>query len=376
MRTPTKRAIAAMCALGLATAVLTACGSSGDSGKSSSIGSGASSEAASTAAAKIGFILPESLTARYEKADRPLFTAKVKEICSGCEVLYANSDGDAAKQQQQAESMLTQGINVLVMSAVDTQAASAIVASAKAKNVPVIAYDRFINSPDLEYFISFDNQQIGKIQAESLIEEMKARGVKPGDGGILMLNGAPDDSAKAFKVGAQAVLDASGYKILATYDTPGWDPAKAQDWVTGQITQFGAEIKGIYSMNDGMTGGAIAALKGAGVTDLPPITGQDAENAALQRILAGEQFMTIYRAVRVEAERAAGLAIDLTNGKKQKADATLKTSDGDDTPSIVLAPVKVTANNIQDTVVSDGFSAATDICTSAYAEACAKWGVK
>lgn len=339
------------------------------SGSSASSGSGGST-------ASIGLLLPDSVTARYESADKPYFEAKVKELCADCKVLYSNADGDAAKQQQQAESMLTQGVKVLVLDPFDGEAAASIVNEAKAKNVPVISYDRLINSADLAAYVSFDNEKVGELQGQALVDKLKKDGVAAGSG-ILMVNGSPtDNNASQFKAGAHKIIDASGYKVLAEYDTPGWEPAKAQDWVAGQITQFGSQITGLYAANDGTAGGAIAALKAAGVTPLPPVTGQDAELAGIQRILAGDQYMTVYKALKPEAEQAAQLAIDLVNGKKVTGDTTVKTAGGDSVQSFLLTPVAVTADTIESTVVKDKFYTVAEICTADYKAACAAAGVK
>lgn len=368
MKIATMRAVAVTAALLLTAGTLAGCANGSDNGGGDNSGS--------TSNAKIGLLLPDSVTARYESADKPYFEAKVKDLCADCSVLYANADGDAAKQQQQAESMLTQGVKVLVLDPFDGEAAAAIVQSAKAKNIPVISYDRLINSADLNYYISFDNEKVGELQGTALVEKLKADGVAPGSG-ILMVNGSPtDNNASQFKAGAHKIIDASGYKVLAEFDTPGWDPTKAQDWVASQITQFGSEIKGIYAANDGTAGGAIASLKAAGVTPLPPVTGQDAELAGIQRILAGDQYMTVYKALKPEAERAAQLAVDLVNGKTDKGETTVKTKGGAEIQSFLLVPVSVTADKIESTVVADGFYTAAEICTADYATACETAGIK
>lgn len=367
MKIATMRAVTISAALLLAAGTLAGCSNGAETPGGGGNNSGA----------KIGLLLPDSVTARYESADRPYFEAKVKDLCSDCEVLYANADGDAAKQQQQAESMITQGVKVLVLDPFDGEAAAAIVASAKAQNIPVISYDRLINSADLSYYISFDNEKVGELQATALVQKLKDDGVQPGDGGILMVNGSPtDNNASQFKAGAHKIIDASGYTVLAEFDTPGWDPAKAQDWVTGQITQFGNQIKAVYAANDGTGGAAIAAMKAAGFNPMPPVTGQDAELAGIQRILAGDQFMTVYKALKPEAERAAQLAVDLVNGKADKGDTTVTTKGGADIQSFLLTPVAVTVDNIESTVVADGFYKASDICTADYAAACEKAGIK
>lgn len=325
-------------------------------------------------ATKIGLLLPDSITARYDGMDRPIFEAKIKELCATCEVLYANADADAAKQQQQAESMITQGAKVLVLDPFDSKAAAAIVAAATAKKVPVIAYDRLINSKNLSYYISFDNEKVGALQGQAFVDELKAKGVKPGDGGVLMANGsATDNNALLFKAGAHKIIDPSGYKVLAEFDD--WDPTKTQNWVAGQLTQFKSQLRGVYSANDNNAGAAIAAMRAVGINPLPPVTGQDAELAGIQRILSGDQFMTIYKALRVEAEQAATLAVALSKGEKPTAPSTIAV-DGTKVPAYLLDPVVVTIANIQDTILKDKFYTVAQICTADFKAACDKANLK
>lgn len=320
-------------------------------------------------AVKVGLLLPETAVARYEGKDKPYFEAKLKELCSSCELLYANANSSADAQQQQGQSMLAQGVNVLVIDPVDGVAAASLVGAAKAKNVPVVAYDRLIKTPDLSYVISNDYQKVGELQAQSLVDKLKADGVDPSSGGIIMINGAAtDDNAGAIKAGALSVINNSGFQILAETDT--WDPAAAQTWAAGQITQFGPKIVGVYSANDGNAGGAIAAFKAAG-QPIPPMTGLDASVAGLQSILAGDQYMTTYNAFKNEAETAATVAYDLAQGKTPESTATV-----DGHPASLNPPVAVTVDNIESTVIRDGFYTADELCTAEYAAACAAAGIK
>jgi D-xylose transport system substrate-binding protein len=182
---------------------------------------------------------------------RPAFEQRIHDKCPGCTVAYQNASADAARQQQQAESMLAQGVAVLVLDAVDGEAAASIVNEAVAKGVPVIAYDRIIDSPDLSFFVSADNERVGVLQAQALVDRLHELNVPDGSG-ILMVNGSPtDDNARAYKRGAHSVIDRSGYDVLAEYDTPDWAGSEAQSWVAGQITQFGSRIAGVYAANDG-----------------------------------------------------------------------------------------------------------------------------
>lgn len=320
-------------------------------------------------AGKVALLLPESQTTRYEAFDRPFFEERLMELCPDCEFIYANADQDASRQQDQADSALSQDIDVLVLGPVDSAAAATIVAQAAGMDVPVIAYDRLITHPELALYISFDNEAVGALQGTALVEKMEADG--KGDGNILMINGSPtDNNAGAFKAGAHSVIDASGLTILAEYDTPDWSPTNAQDWAAGQIVQFGDEIDGIYAANDGTGGGAIAALRAEGIDPLPPVTGQDAELSAIQRIITGDQYMTVYKAIKAQAYAAAEAAYALMQGEEVNAPHEV-----DGIPSLLLDPVSVTVDNIMDTVVADGFYTVEDICTSEYADACAAAGI-
>jgi D-xylose transport system substrate-binding protein len=330
-------------------------------------------------AKKIALLLPETKTARYEAADRPLFEAKVKALCSDCEIIYSNADQKADEQQNQADAALTNGAKVMVLDPVDSASAASIVSKAKAQNVPVISYDRLITDADVDYYISFDNEKVGQLQAESLVSKLKEDGKSSGN--IVMINGAPtDNNAKLFKQGAHSVLDGSGFKVGKEYDTPDWSPDKAQDEMDQAITSLGKTgFVGVYAANDGTGGGAIAAMKGAGIDPASrPVTGQDAELAAIQRILEGEQYMTVYKAIKPEAEKAAELAVNLINGDRAAADAlaTEKVNNGQkDVASILLEPVAVTKDNVKDTIIKDNFHPVDKICAGAAASACQAAGI-
>jgi len=355
--------LSAVAALALA---VTACGTSSGGG-----GGGGGT----TSAKKIALLLPETKTARYESKDRPLFEAKVKALCSDCQIIYNNANQDASAQQSQAEAALTNGAKVLVLDAVDGAAAAAIANKAKQSNVPVISYDRLIlNTPNVNYYISFDNQAVGKLQGMSLLQALGSK-TNPS---VVMINGAPtDNNAKLFKQGAHSVLDGK-VNIAKEYDTPDWSPDQAQNEMTQALTALANKVDGVYAANDGTGGGAIAAMKSAGLKPLPPVTGQDAELAAIQRILIGEQYMTVYKAIAPEAEGAATLAVDLVNGTAVPASMTNgKTVNNGtkDVPSVLLTPVAVTKDTVKTTVVADKFWTAAEICTAQYASACTAAGI-
>ncbi|GAA1408995.1 sugar ABC transporter substrate-binding protein [Catellatospora coxensis] len=336
---------------------------SGDSG-----GSGGSG--------KIALLLPESQTTRYEQHDRPLFEAKVKQLCPDCEIIYSNAQQDQSRQQQQAEAALNNGAQVLVLDPVDGAAAATIVSLAKSKNVPVISYDRLIQNAPVDYYISFDNERVGQLQGETLVNRLKELGKTSGD--IVMINGSPtDNNAKLFNKGAHSALDTSGFKTVPTPDffTPEWKPENAQKFMEGQIAQLGKDgFVGVYAANDGTAGGAISAMRAAGITPVPPTTGQDAELAAIQRIVGGDQYMTVYKAFKPEAEQAAEVAVALVRGEKPSTDRTVNNG-AVDVPSFLLEPQAVTKDNIKQTVVADNLYTVEQICTSTYSAACQAAGL-
>ncbi len=370
IRGPVIRVSLAAVAAGALALGLAACGGD-DNG-----GSGGTGTAASEAKA-ISLLLPESKTTRYDEQDKPLFEAKLKELCPNCTLSYQNADQDAAKQQTQAEAEIAKGVDVLVLDPVDGKAAAAIVTKAKAASIPVVSYDRLILGGAPDVYVSFDNEQVGTLQGEALATKLKDDGNPTGP--IVKINGAPtDNNATLFKKGSNAALEAAGVKILVQYDTPDWSPDKAQTFMEQQVTKFGKDgFKGVYAANDGTGGGAIAAMKTGGIdVKTIPTTGQDAELAAIQRILAGEQFMTVYKAIKQQAEASAQAAVDLANGKAPSG-ATSTVNNGEvDVPSILLTPVSVTKENVKDTVVADGFYTAAQICTGAFADACTAAGIQ
>jgi D-xylose transport system substrate-binding protein len=362
-------AAAAVLAIGL---VAAGCGSSNDNN------GGGGTSSSNNKGGTIALLLPETKTARYESQDKPHFEQKVKALCPNCKIIYSNADQDAAQQQQQAEAALTQGAKVLVLDAVDAASAGAIVQKAKAQKVPVISYDRLVTDAPVDYYISFDNVRVGQLQGQALAKKLKDDGKATGP--IVMINGAPtDNNAKLFKQGATGALNSAGIKVLKSYDTPDWSPDKAQTEMQQAITAVGESgFNGVYAANDGTAGGAIAAMKSAGINSTQrPTTGQDAELAAIQRILAGTQYMTVYKAIKPEAEQAAQMAVDLVNGRKPPASLVKDKVDNGQlqVPSVLLTPVAVTKDNVKDTIVKDAFWTTNQICTSAYAADCKAAGL-
>ena len=342
------------------------------------------------ASGKVALLLPEKQTARYEAADRPFFEAKFKAACPGVEIIYSNASESAPTQQQQAEAAITNGAKVLVLDPVDGEAAAVIVNNAKSKSIPVISYDRLIKGgakPD--YYISFDNESVGNLQAVTQLAGLAAAGKT--NPKITIINGSPkDNNATLFNKGAKAAFSGKA-QIVKEDAMANWKPEEAQQLMEQFITSLGKTgFDGAYVANDGGAGGAIAAMKAGGVDPKTRfVTGQDAEVAAVQRILAGDQFMTVYKAIQPQAESAATLACSLSKGQTPAASTTngkVVNNGTIDVPSILLVPIAVTVDgkvtgtkSIKDTIVADKFYGAdtvTKICTAEFSAACKTAGIQ
>ncbi len=321
----------------------------------------------------VAFLMPDQGSTRYEEHDHPGFVAEMKKLCESCKVIYLNADTDAAKQQQQFNSVIAQGAKVIVLDPVDSSAAASLVHNAQSQGVKVIAYDRPIPDAKADFYVSFNNEAIGKAIASSLVELLKSKGVSADGGvGVLEINGSPTDAAAGLiKKGSHEGLETGPYKTLAEFDTPNWLPSNAQQWAAGQIARFGGKIIGVVAANDGTGGGAIAAFKAAGVNPVPPVTGNDATIAALQLIIAGDQYNTISKPSEIVAGAAADVAVDLLKGETPKAETTLY-----NTPSKLFVPAVVTRENLKSEIIDKKIQTAAQLCTGRYADGCKQLGIE
>ena len=355
MNAMTRRIVIGSAAVSMALS-LAACGKAGDDKKDS---------ADSGSKTKIGLLLPENKTARYETLDKPLFIEAVKKDCADCEVVYNNAAGDVGQQKQQFEQQIADGIKVIAISSVDAEKSAAWVEAAHKKGVKVVAYDRAIAGADA--YVSHDNEKIGKLQGQAVID---ALGSKASGANVVMINGdEKDPNAGLFKKGAHASLDG---KVKIAYEASGeWDPKIAGEKMTAAISSVGkGKIDAVYSANDGMAGGIITSLSNAGIKDIP-VGGQDAELPGIQRIIAGTQTFTIYKSPKQLAPAAAQFAVNLLQGKD--IGAAGKT---DGVPSTLLEPTVVNKDNIQDTVIKDGIYKVADVCVKDIAAKCTALGIK
>jgi D-xylose transport system substrate-binding protein len=318
----------------------------------------------------VAFLLPESATAaRWEAADHPLTEAAIKQYLPGATVDVVNAQGSAATQQSQAESELTKGACILVVAPKDSDQAAAIVAKAKASDVPVIAYDRLIQSSDLAYYVSFDGNQVGVLQGQYIAAhytEYAKGGAVPN---VVMIDGSPtDNNATLFGKGAHSILDPlfTANKLKKVYEqaTPDWDNAKAQAEMEAALTANNNNVQIAYVMNDGMANTSIAALKAQGLAGKVLVTGQDAEVSGIRNILLGDQSMTIYKPIKKLGDAVGRLVAAISKGDDTKsiASATITTSTGAAIPSVLNDVTSVDKTNIATTVIADNFVSKADVC--------------
>ncbi|MFF2515660.1 sugar ABC transporter substrate-binding protein [Streptomyces sp. NPDC058086] len=322
----------------------------------------------------VGLLLPSRTVPRWERSDRPLIEKRLKQLCPHCTLEYANAQNDAMRQRQQMSSMITKGVRVLILDATDTRALRSSIQEAHEAGVPVVAYDRLAEGP-ISGYVSFDGAQVGRLQGEALL---KAMGDKANGGNVVMMNGDPTSpNAAWFRGGALSVVSGK-VKIGRSYDTQGWSTDSAHANMSAAMAALGPDrIDGVLAANDAIAAGVISALKSARVRELPPVTGQDADLDAVQRIVRGEQYMTVYKPFKAEAVAAVGMAVALGRGEDLRKIATTTTNSPTTRhiPSVLLTPTAVTVDRIKPTLVKDGMYSVDQICTAELRPACEKAGL-
>jgi len=320
----------------------------------------------------VGLLLPEKENSRYEKFDYPIIKQQVAELThKKGKVDYVNAEQDADKQSSQLQQMITDKVDVILLDAVDSKAIAGDVKKAKDAGIPVIAYDRLAQGP-IDAYISFDNELVGQVQGRAILA---ALGNDAESSKVVMMNGSvTDPNAAQFKAGALSELKGK-VDIADSFDTVDWKPENAKANMEKAIAKIGLDkIAAVYSANDGMAGAVIDALKTAGVSKVPPVTGQDAELDAVQRVVAGDQYMSVYKSYPQEASAAAEMAVAKVQGRGIEFDALTRDKTDSptekDIPSQMVPVVALTKDNIADTVVDDGIYTVKEICTAKYKSAC------
>lgn len=319
----------------------------------------------------IGVLLPESdSSARYEAYDRPLLEQSIKKVLPDATIQYANANNNADTQQNQADAVLTKGACILVVDPNDSEKAAAIVQKAKASQVPVIAYDRLIQDPDVAYYVSFDNVRVGELQGQYIVDQYRkgAYGLKRG-ANLVMINGSQtDNNALQFREGAlkalQPLVDSKELNLVFDQYTPNWDSARAQSLMEGVLTQQRNNVQAAYVANDGLANTVIAALRAQRLDGKVLVTGQDATVTGIQNILTGDQAMTIYKPIAKQAEATAQLVAALSNGTDPGSMVNGQTAlkGGGQVKSVLISPIAVDKTNVQQTVIADGFLKKDQVC--------------
>ncbi|GAB4103346.1 substrate-binding domain-containing protein [Micromonospora taraxaci] len=348
----------------LTTGGLTACGDDAGSGSTDS-----------KKTPKIGVILPDSKSsARWETADRRFLEEAFK--AAGVQYDIQNAQNDKTAFQTIADQMITSGVTALMIVNLDSGTGKAVLDKAKSQGVATIDYDRLTLGGSAQYYVSFDNETVGKLQGEGLSKCLTEKGVK--NPVVSYLNGSPtDNNATLFKAGYDSVLkpkfDSKEYVKGPEDAVPAWDNAQAATIFEQQLTKANGKIDGVLAANDGLGNAAISILKKNKLNGKVPVTGQDASTEGLQNILAGDQCMTVYKAVREEAKAASDLAIALAKGEKKDTGQSVK--DGDrDVPSVLLTPKAIYKDTVKD-VIADGYVTKEEVCAGAYAKLCADAGI-
>ena len=356
--------VAGVTALGVA-----ACGGGSDNSKSSS----SSSSSSGNKAGKVAVLLPDTKSsARWETADRPLLGKALK--AAGVPYTITNAEGDAGTQASQADQAITNGAKVIMLVDLDFGSGAAIIRKAHNQGVKVIDYDRLTLGGDADFYVSFDNVEVGKLMGQELDKALAGK-TKPV---VAQLDGGPEDNnATLFAQGYDSILDPH-FKDGSWVKGPKqaverWDNQRALTIFEQMLQRTNGKIDALAAANDGLANAAISALKARKLPNIP-ITGQDATAQGIQHILAGEQYMTVYKPIAQEAAAAAKVAISLAKGEKPATNAN-SDNKGKQTASVLLHPIAVTKDNIKSTVIADGFVKKSDVCTGRFASFCTKAGI-
>ncbi|WP_030894451.1 sugar ABC transporter substrate-binding protein [Streptomyces sp. NRRL S-474] len=325
----------------------------------------------------VGLLLPDRDTARFEKFDYPLIKKEVASLTDNRgKVRYANAEASVTRQSEQFQKMIDERVDVILVDALNSKTIATDVRKAKDAGIPVIAYDRLAEGP-IDAYVSHDNELVGQVQGRAIMGEL---GDKAENSKVVMMNGDPGDPNTArFKEGALSELQGQ-VDIVKQYDTKEWKPSVAKANMKKAIQSVGLDnIAAVYSANDGMAGAVIEALEEAGATKMPPVTGQDANLDAVQRVVAGKQYMTVYKSFLLEATNAAKIAVAKVQGRTiEFAALTRETVDSPtekNIPAMLVPVVALTKDNIKQTVITDGVYTVKDICTPEYKADCAAIGL-
>lgn len=330
-------------------------------------------------APRVGVILPETeSSARWEGFDKPLLEEAM--AAEGLDADVQNAQGDEQRFSTLADSFITSGVDVLVIAAITSEQGAEVAARAQAQGIPTIDYDRLSLGGSSDYYVSFDNEAVGALQGQGLADALEGQqGAQ-----VIEIRGAPtDNNATLFYNGALTVLqplyDSGALVQTSSQAIEDWDNQIGGTTFEQLLTANGTQVGGVLAANDGLAGAVITVLQKYGLNGSVPVTGQDATPDGLQAILRGDQYMTVYKPIREEAEATAQLAAALAADDTAAADAlatgTVEDTEGNrQVKSVLLTPQLITRDNVAD-VVEDGFAEAADICVAETQAACDELGI-
>lgn len=374
MRSKTLASIAVTAGLALA---VSACGANTSSGT----GGSTESNTGSGTGAKVGVILPETKTsARWEGFDKPLLEAALK--AEGLDPDIQNAQGDVQKFSTLADGMINNGVKVLIIATPNSEVGASVAKKAQAQGIQVIDYDRLNTGGTSSYYVSFDNVKVGELQGQGLADALKD---KPQGANVIEIEGAPtDNNATLFADGQKKILkplyDSGKLKLVQSQPIDDWDNQKGGQVFEQILTGNGGKVDGVVAANDGLAGAVITVLKKVGLNGKVPVTGQDATPDGLQAVLRGDQYMTVFKPIKEEAEAAAKLAGLLAKGDTAGADklasgVTKDTKGNRDVKSVLLTSQLITKDKVK-TVVDAAFVKASEICVADTQAACTELGIK
>ena len=358
---------------------LTACGNNSDTPSGGSGNSGSGGAPAPSGGIKVGVILPETATsARWEGFDKPMLEAAMR--AQGLDPDIQNAQGDVSKFNTLADGMISSGVKVLVIAAINSDVGASVAQKANQRGIPTIDYDRLNLGGSSDYYVSFDNVKVGQLQGQGMSDALKGKqGAQ-----VIQIEGAPtDNNATLFTQGQMKVLqplyDSGALKLVRNQAIDNWDNAKGGQVFEQILTSNSGKVDGVVAANDGLAGAVITVLRKNGLNGKVPVTGQDATADGLKAILAGDQYMTVFKPIKLEAEATAKLAAALAKGDKAAADAiatqTIRDDKGNrDVKSVLSEPKLVTKNEVK-TVITEGYIKATEVCGGELASVCTQLGI-
>jgi D-xylose transport system substrate-binding protein len=361
------------------TLAMSACGANSDN---SSGGSGDNTDNASSGGIPVGVILPETASsARWEGFDKPMLEAAMK--AEGLDPHIENAQGDVQKFATLADGMINDGVKVLVIASINSELGGTVAQKANAQGIPTIDYDRLNLGGSSDYYVSFDNVKVGELQGQGMADALKD---KPNGQQIIEIEGAPtDNNATLFYNGQQNILkplyESGKLKLVQSQPIDDWDNQKGGTTFEQILTGNGTKVDGVVAANDGLAGAIITVLKKYQMNGKVPVTGQDATADGLKAILSGDQYMTVFKPIKQEAEATAKLAAALAKGASGKADADKIATQSSDDPvgkrqvkSVLLEPFLITKADVK-RVIDEGYVKAEEVCTGDLKAACTQAGI-